>query len=244
MTPSLQYRTRKACAKVKRQCIFIYIFLFFVHHSHRCSSPLAMASSNSLLSEEQLQCSICLEIFTKPVSTPCGHNYCMACLNKCWDNNQQYRCPFCKKQFSKRPELCVNTFISNLVAQFKESVKVQSSTRIKKPHAAQGNVPCDVCTDPAQKSCLDCGMSLCAKHLEPHKTAAKLKPHRIIDAVKNLEDFICQKHQKPLELFCRNDQTCVCLFCTEGEHKSHKTVRLEEECTERKVRNPSNLLST
>lgn len=198
-----------------------------------------MASSNTFLSEEQLWCAICLDIFTKPVSTPCGHNYCMACLNKCWDKSQQYK--FCKKKFFKRPELCVNTFISNLVAQFKESMKLQSSTHIKKPHAAEGNVPCDVCTDPAQKSCLDCGMSLCVKHLEPHKTAVKLKQHRLIDAVKHLDDYICQKRQKPLELFCRNDQMCVCLLCTEGVHKSHETIPIEEESADRKVRNTSNL---
>lgn len=211
---------------------------FFVHHPHR-SFLLAMASSNTFLSEEQLQCSICLEIFTKPVSTPCGHNYCMACLNQYWNSSPKYKCPYCKKEFSKRPELCVNTFISNLVAQFQESVKVQSSAHTKKPRAAQGNMPCDVCTDPTQtalKSCLDCGMSFCDSHLEPHKTAAKLKQHRLIDAVKNLEDYVCPRHQKPLELFCRNDQKCVCLFCTEGEHKSHDTIPLAKESADKKVR--------
>ncbi|KAF4089228.1 hypothetical protein AMELA_G00064080 [Ameiurus melas] len=198
-----------------------------------------MAACNPFLSEEQLQCSICLEIFTKPVSTQCGHNYCMVCVNKYWDNCQKYNCPFCKKEFIERPELCVNTFISDLAAQFKESVKVGSSVHTKKHHAAQGDVPCDVCTDPTQealKSCLDCGMSFCETHLEHHKIAAKLKQHRLIDAVKNLVDRICQRHQRPLELFCRNEQKCVCLFCTEGEHKSHNTVPIEEESAEKKTK--------
>ncbi|MCI4377412.1 hypothetical protein PGIGA_G00203290 [Pangasianodon gigas] len=199
----------------------------------------AMAASNTSVSEEQLQCSICLELFTKPVSTPCGHNYCMVCLNKYWDNSQKYDCPFCKKEFTKRPELCVNTFISDLAAQFKESVKVQSNARTPKPRAAQGHVPCDVCPEPTQKalkSCLDCGMSFCDTHLEHHKIAAKLKKHKLIDAVKNLEDYICQRHQRPLELFCKNDQKCVCLFCTEGEHKSHNTIPIEEETADKKTK--------
>lgn len=204
----------------------------------------AMAAFNNFVSEEQLQCSICLEIFTKPVSTPCGHNFCMVCLNKYWDSSQKCTCPFCKKEFSKRPQLCVNTFISNLATQFKESVNVKPST--KKPPAAQGRVPCDVCTDPtlmALKSCLDCGMSFCDTHLEHHKTIAKLKQHTLIDAVKNLEDYICQRHQRPLELFCKNDQMYVCLFCTEGAHKSHNTVPIEEESAQKKVRYTANLLS-
>lgn len=216
------------------------------HFTLKSFSLLAMAASNTFLSEEHLQCSICLEIFTKPVSTPCGHNFCMVCLNKYWDKSQKSICPFCKKKFAKRPELCVNTFISNLAAQFKQSVRGQSSTVTEKPCAAQGNVSCDVCTDPilkASMSCLDCGMSFCGSHLEPHTTAAKLKQHKLIDAVKNLEDYICQRHQRPVELFCRNDQKCVCLFCTEGEHKGHNTLPIEEESANRKVRHTSNLLS-
>ncbi|KAF4089028.1 hypothetical protein AMELA_G00061960 [Ameiurus melas] len=44
--------------------------------------------SNSLLSEEQLQCSICLDVFTDPVTTPCGHNFCKSCLTQCCEKSQ------------------------------------------------------------------------------------------------------------------------------------------------------------
>ena len=56
------------------------------------------------------------------------------------------------------------------------------------------------------------------------------------DASQDLEERVCQKHRRPLELFCRDDHTCVCEFCTEGEHKNHNTVPLEEEGKDRKVR--------
>ncbi|KAI4895767.1 hypothetical protein NFI96_024069, partial [Prochilodus magdalenae] len=197
-----------------------------------------MASSSTLLSEEQFQCSICLDVFIEPVSTPCGHNFCKACLSKCWNNSPTCQCPLCKEEFPRRPELRVNTFISGLVLQFKQSLQTKPNSCAKEAPSKLGYVSCDVCTDPkgnAVKSCVDCGMSFCDVHLEHHRTAAKLKKHKLIDAVKNLEDYICQKHERALERFCRDDQVCVCLFCTESDHKTHNTVPLEEESGQRKA---------
>ncbi|XP_024001728.2 E3 ubiquitin-protein ligase TRIM21-like [Salvelinus sp. IW2-2015] len=87
----------------------------------------------------------------------------------------------------------------------------------------------------ALKSCLVCQTSYCETHLEPHQIAPPLKRHKLIDPVENLEDRMCKMHDRLLELFCRTDQTCVCQFCTEGEHKTHDTVPIEEECGERKA---------
>uniref|UniRef100_A0AAZ1XYD6 RING-type domain-containing protein n=1 Tax=Oreochromis aureus TaxID=47969 RepID=A0AAZ1XYD6_OREAU len=57
-------------------------------------------------------CSICLDVFTDPVSTPCGHNFCKTCISQHWDMNQSCQCPMCKETFYTRPQLRVNTFIS------------------------------------------------------------------------------------------------------------------------------------
>ncbi|XP_060731285.1 E3 ubiquitin-protein ligase TRIM39-like [Tachysurus vachellii] len=197
-----------------------------------------MASSSSVLCEDQLQCPICLDVFTDPVSTPCGHNYCMICLKEFWDSSSHCQCPVCKEEFPKRPELRVNMFISALAAPFNKSVQVKSSNTADKFPVKAKKVLCDSCTEEkleALKSCLHCGVSYCNTHLINHKATAKLMKHKLIDPVENLEDYICQKHEIPLELFCRDDQTCVCQFCTEGEHKSHNTVPLEEESREKKI---------
>ncbi|KAL7880950.1 hypothetical protein SRHO_G00032040 [Serrasalmus rhombeus] len=197
-----------------------------------------MACSSSVLSEDQLQCSICLDIFTDPVSTPCGHNFCMVCLKECWDSSPRCQCPVCKEEFSKRPELRVNTFISGLAAQFRTSVQVKSSRAPEKPPSKSTKVLCDSCTEKkleALKSCLDCGLSYCSDHLKLHKTTPKLQKHKLMDPVENLEDYICQKHERPLELFCRDDQMCVCQFCTETDHKTHSTVPVEEESGQKKT---------
>ncbi|XP_060798272.1 zinc finger protein RFP-like [Neoarius graeffei] len=183
--------------------------------------------SSSLLSEEQLLCSICLDVFTDPVTTPCGHNFCKSCLTQCWEKSQHCHCPLCKEKFTKKPELKINTTLREVADLFK-----------KKRGPDKPQVLCDACTGEklkALKSCLDCSASLCKTHLEFHNYVPKLKKHKLINPVENLEDYICQKHERLLELFCRNDQMCVCQFCTETDHKNHNTVPIEEESRERKT---------
>ncbi|XP_046873698.1 E3 ubiquitin-protein ligase TRIM39-like [Hypomesus transpacificus] len=193
-----------------------------------------MASSWSLLSEEQFLCSICLDVFNDPVSTPCGHNYCKACITHYWDVSDVYQCPVCKERFNKRPDLRVNTTLRELVEEFNMSMRWK-----KGYHAKPGEVCCDVCIGTklkALKSCLVCLASYCETHLEPHQRVAALKKHKLIDPVENLEDRMCQKHDKLFELFCRTDQTCVCLMCVNTDHQAHVAVPIEEESRKRKAK--------
>uniref|UniRef100_A0A3Q3QE71 Uncharacterized protein n=1 Tax=Monopterus albus TaxID=43700 RepID=A0A3Q3QE71_MONAL len=78
-----------------------------------------MASTGNL-SEEQVHCSICLDVFTNPVSIPCGHNFCQSCIVGYWKTSSLYQCPMCKKTFHKRPDISVNTVLREIAEQFKE----------------------------------------------------------------------------------------------------------------------------
>ncbi|XP_041650645.1 E3 ubiquitin-protein ligase TRIM21-like [Cheilinus undulatus] len=192
-----------------------------------------MAAASFVLTEDQFLCSICLDVFTDPVSTPCGHNFCKNCITEHWDVNAKYLCPNCKEVFIKRPELKVNTFIKEMAAQFRQSAQQKSSSSSSERQVSKpGEVPCDVCTGTklkALKSCLVCLASYCETHLEPHVTMSGLKKHQLIDPVENLEDRMCEKHDKLLELFCKNDQRCVCMMCTVLDHKNHSVVPLKDE---------------
>ncbi|XP_042338870.1 E3 ubiquitin/ISG15 ligase TRIM25-like, partial [Plectropomus leopardus] len=198
-----------------------------------------MAAANYQRSEDQFLCSICLDVFTDPVTIPCGHNFCKNCISQHLDTMDQYLCPMCKKAFNTKPELHVNTFISGMVAQFRQSAQQKSSSSSSEQQESKpGEVSCDVCTETklkALKSCLVCLTSYCETHLEPHQTASGLKRHQLIDPVKNLEDRICTKHDKPLELFCKTDQTCVCTLCPVLDHKTHEFVPLREEYEKKKA---------
>ncbi|XP_049428491.1 E3 ubiquitin-protein ligase TRIM39-like isoform X2 [Epinephelus fuscoguttatus] len=191
-----------------------------------------MAAASCLLSEDQFLCPICLDVFTDPVTTSCGHNFCNNCITIHWNVNVPLQCPMCKQIFPTKPELHINTFISEMVAQFREEAQQKASSSSSQQQAAKpGEVPCDVCTGTklkALKSCLVCLVSYCETHLEPHLTASRLKRHQLIDPVENLEGRMCTKHNKPLELFCKTDQTCVCMLCPVLDHKTHDVVPLRE----------------
>ncbi|CAL8407083.1 unnamed protein product [Arctogadus glacialis] len=186
-----------------------------------------MASANTSWSEENISCFICEDEFTSPVTTTCGHNFCRTCISNFWDEQVQYKCPVCNELFHTRPDLRVNTLLSELAAQFSMSVRVKEQPCVK-----PAEVPCDVCTGTqlkAVKSCLVCLISFCQTHLEPHQRVAGLKKHRLVEPMDRLEDRMCKKHNQLLELFCQTEQVCVCLLCTVTDHKSHPVVPLKEE---------------
>uniref|UniRef100_A0A8C6T5H9 Uncharacterized protein n=1 Tax=Neogobius melanostomus TaxID=47308 RepID=A0A8C6T5H9_9GOBI len=140
-----------------------------------------MASWTQSSSEEQFLCSICLEVFSEPVSTPCGHNFCKRCISLTWDTNESCFYPLCKEVFSIRPQLKKSSRSMDELINLKE-------------------VQCDACCEP------------------------KLK------AVK-----MCPTHQRPLELFCATDKSCVCTMCVPLEHKKHELLSLKEAFEQEKV---------
>ncbi|MED6249065.1 hypothetical protein ATANTOWER_008852 [Ataeniobius toweri] len=200
-----------------------------------------MAAASCQLTEDQFLCCICLEVFTDPVSSPCGHTYCKTCITEHWKEKVLCTCPVCKKRFYTRPELQVNVFIDQMVAQFRESaqqkIRSSSSSSSEQQAAKPGDVCCDICTGTklkALKSCLVCLVSYCQTHLEPHMTVPGLKTHSVIDPVTNLETRICQKHFQHLEMFCRSDEKFVCKMCMVSDHQGHSVVSLKEEYEQRK----------
>uniref|UniRef100_A0A665WSR4 Uncharacterized protein n=1 Tax=Echeneis naucrates TaxID=173247 RepID=A0A665WSR4_ECHNA len=189
---------------------------------------------NVFTDNTDLQCSICLDAFIQPVTTPCGHNYCQACITGYWDSSHPIQCPLCKKQFSRRPQLQVNTEFRDMVEYF-SNMRVRAEDQIA---AKPGEIPCDICPDlrlKAQKTCMVCLASYCQIHLEPHQRVATLKKHQLLDPVSNLEDRVCKKHGKLFEVFCQTDQMCICFMCLKDDHAMHEAVPLEQVLREMKA---------
>uniref|UniRef100_A0AAR2KQ42 RING-type E3 ubiquitin transferase n=1 Tax=Pygocentrus nattereri TaxID=42514 RepID=A0AAR2KQ42_PYGNA len=66
------------------------------------SRAAIMASPNTLL-EENLRCSVCLEIFKDPVLLHCTHSFCKACLDRSWNGKEAKECPLCRKISKSTP---------------------------------------------------------------------------------------------------------------------------------------------
>ncbi|XP_033826413.1 E3 ubiquitin-protein ligase TRIM39 [Periophthalmus magnuspinnatus] len=78
-----------------------------------------MSEDPDLFSEQELTCSICLDLFNQPVSTPCGHNFCQACIGGYWASSPVCTCPLCKRQFDERPLLSVNRVFAAIADKYK-----------------------------------------------------------------------------------------------------------------------------
>ncbi|TRY86283.1 hypothetical protein DNTS_031521 [Danionella cerebrum] len=194
--------------------------------------PDEMGEASNSSTETQLSCSICLELLKDPVTIPCGHSYCMDCIRNCWKekrNSSNYKCPQCRQSFSPRPALNKNVVMAEMVENLNKR-----ELEMAQNFAGPGDMECDVCKEKklkAVKACLVCLQSYCQAHLEGHEEFHSGK-HKTIEAPERLKEMICPKHEKPLDIFCRTDQLCICYVCTVDEHKSHDTVAAEAECTE------------
>ncbi|XP_041422760.1 E3 ubiquitin-protein ligase TRIM39 isoform X2 [Xenopus laevis] len=173
---------------------------------------------------DELSCSICLSIYTDPVSLPCAHNFCRGCIGRVLGTQEgsgPYSCPECRQEFKEHPALPRNRTLGNIAERFLSA----------QPEPGDTGIPCTYCDShvPAVKSCLMCEASLCNKHLRMHSKSAE---HVLTQPTDSFMERKCSVHHKVLEFYCC--ETCVCVSCClAGEHRGHR-VELLSEASEKK----------
>ncbi|XP_061113085.1 tripartite motif-containing protein 16-like [Conger conger] len=179
------------------------------------------------LDQDQLSCPICLDLLKNPAAIPCGHSFCMGCINGYWDQYDDigvFSCPQCRQTFAPRPALGKNTMLAEVVEKLKKT-GLQAAPPAH-CYSGPGDVECDVCIGrkrKAVKSCLVCQVSYCEIHLKPHYESPAFKKHGLVKATGNLQKT-CSHHDKLLELYCQTDNKFICLLCATDEHSGHKIV--------------------
>ncbi|OCT56000.1 hypothetical protein XELAEV_18003726mg, partial [Xenopus laevis] len=163
----------------------------------------------------ELSCSICLSIYTDPVSLPCGHNFCRGCIGTTWDTQEgsgAYSCPECRAEYQEHPALLRNRTLGNIAERFRPTETEPGETGIF----------CTYCV-------LSPGHSKSAEHVLTQPTDSFMERK-------------CSVHHKVLEYFCCEESVCVCVSCClAGEHRGHR-VELLSEASERKKERLRNVL--
>ncbi|XP_039741646.1 E3 ubiquitin/ISG15 ligase TRIM25 [Pteropus medius] len=185
---------------------------------------------------DELMCSICLEPFKVPVTTPCGHNFCGSCLDETWAvQGAPYLCPQCRAEYQTRPQLHKNTVLCAVVEQFlqAELARVAVPDDWTPPARAAAPSPtsqvaCDHCLKAAAiKTCLVCMASFCQEHLRPHLDSPAFRDHPLQPPVPDLLHRKCPQHNRLRDLFCPEHSECICHICL-VEHKTCSPVSLSQ----------------
>ncbi|XP_044130971.1 E3 ubiquitin-protein ligase TRIM39-like [Bufo gargarizans] len=177
---------------------------------------------------DELNCSICLNIYTDPVTLRCGHNFCRGCIDLALNSQRRsrvYNCPDCRQVFNQRPSLCTNVTLRSIVKHFQPPPGQRGKAGVICTY-------CLHCPVPAVKSCVLCEASLCGRHLKAHN---KSPEHVLIEPTTSLENRKCSTHKKILEYYCPKDQVCICVYCrVDGDHNGHQVQSLDEASKEKK----------
>ncbi|OCT77224.1 E3 ubiquitin-protein ligase TRIM7 [Xenopus laevis] len=179
---------------------------------------------------EELECSICLNLFADPLTLSCGHHFCQGCIGSLLDTQEAsglYTCPECRLDYQERPVLQRNRKLANIVG-------LLCSTAPEMDRAETYCTYCIYSSVPAVKTCLHCEASLCDKHLRVH---SKSEDHVLVEPTTLVENRRCSVHKQITGYYCCEDGACICASCyVIGEHRGHSVELLTEASEKKKVK--------
>uniref|UniRef100_A0A3Q4M3J2 RING-type domain-containing protein n=1 Tax=Neolamprologus brichardi TaxID=32507 RepID=A0A3Q4M3J2_NEOBR len=104
--------------------------------------------------EESFACPVCLETLKDPATLPCGHSYCLACIQSHWDkggSKGQYSCPQCRQVFNPRPSLAKSTLLAEAMEKLRTNSLKQHSFTAPSPGPPSMPVYLEVQPDTMQR---------------------------------------------------------------------------------------------
>ncbi|XP_052540667.1 E3 ubiquitin-protein ligase TRIM62-like [Tympanuchus pallidicinctus] len=200
--------------------------------------------------QEELICSVCLDVYRNPVSLSCGHSFCEECIQGLLRSQRcpqgLVSCPLCSAQEALPTKLQPNIQLRSVVQKFLDTSEQNAALEEKLKREVEceekgessdlhdEEIMCDFCLEkpqPAVKTCMNCETSLCQAHLGKHSTKAFLTSHVLVEPcdARVLAERRCAQHGKLLECYCVTDSVCVCMLCcATSSHRSHEIISVEE----------------
>uniref|UniRef100_A0A8C0I7C2 Tripartite motif family like 1 n=1 Tax=Balaenoptera musculus TaxID=9771 RepID=A0A8C0I7C2_BALMU len=188
---------------------------------------------------EELTCFICLDYFTSPVTTECGHSFCLACLLRSWEeHNTPLSCPECWRTL-EIPHFQPNERLGRLAG-----IGKQLRSQVLQSEGNQGSyermlAATKLLSDDVQGvndfSTQGHGinrMNLSNEAEEHHKE--KLQEILNILRQKKNETQVILTHEKERVILCKNMQKCQ--FLKEEEQLQLQLLEMEERENLKKLR--------
>ncbi|XP_063073786.1 nuclear factor 7, ovary-like [Engraulis encrasicolus] len=168
------------------------------------------------LSEVNLTCTICCDIFTTPVVLKCSHSFCQECLQRYWKDLKVLLCPVCRKE-CLTDEPTQSLAFKNLCESFKRMNQTSGQTGFCSLHDERLKL---FCHQEKQLICVICQVS---KQHEHHKCSP------LQEAAEDLK-----KHVEALEQKVRSEFQRFYKFLHDKEAQWITTLRQqqEEKCCE------------
>ncbi|XP_071391261.1 nuclear factor 7, ovary-like isoform X1 [Centroberyx affinis] len=143
---------------------------------------------------EDLTCSICLTLFTDPVSLLCGHSFCRKCITICLSAQDQ--CPQCRTTVPTEEKYfpTTNHILKSLVEKAKEAEKIKKEPGNEKTEVAECLCPEHeekfklFCETEQQLACVVCrdGERHDGHKFKPIKEAATSRRRELEKGMENL----------------------------------------------------------
>nr|NP_001076355.1 BBOX and DUF4200 domain-containing protein [Danio rerio] len=191
----------------------------------------------SSLTEYDLTCPVCQDIFKTPVLLSCSHSFCKECLQQFWISKNTQECPVCRRRSSKDYPP-INLGLKNVCESFlkeRNESRSSGSEEICSLHSEKLKL---FCLEDKQPVCLVCRDS--EKHLKhtfrPISEVAPAKKEELNTALKSLQEK-CKLNEEMKREFEKTAQHIK----AQAEHterqikqqfeKLHQFLRDEEEAT-------------
>ncbi|XP_078661418.1 tripartite motif-containing protein 2-like [Branchiostoma floridae x Branchiostoma belcheri] len=118
--------------------------------------------------KEELSCSICLELFTRPKVLPCQHTFCQDCLQDHAGRGGTFQCPICRRQV-RLPRQGVaglpdNLMAANMCERFQQQATLSGETREQQSQSA--NRCSSHPSEDLKVFCTQCQVRVCDQCLE------------------------------------------------------------------------------